>query len=191
MHIFEDTVIVEVVDKDNKPVKPGEYGYKVLVTVLFNRTLPLIRYELSDSVMLSDKKCGCGRSFRLINDIQGRVDDIIRMPGGSGKDVSIQPLFFVDQLEFVPVAGWRIVQETERRIKIVVTGPKATFGEENLKSEMAKALESLGVDRPEVTVEIVAEFTRPVAGKTNHIKALGSPAKPEVAPELVTPPARP
>jgi hypothetical protein len=35
MHLFEDLVITEVVDPDNQPVPPGEYGAKVLVTVLF------------------------------------------------------------------------------------------------------------------------------------------------------------
>jgi phenylacetate-CoA ligase len=48
MHLFEDLVITEVVDADNQPVPPGEYGAKVLVTVLFSRTVPLIRYEMSD-----------------------------------------------------------------------------------------------------------------------------------------------
>src|SRR5215216_1556548 len=50
MHLFEDLVITEVVDENNRPVPQGVYGEKVLVTVLFSRTLPLIRYEMSDSV---------------------------------------------------------------------------------------------------------------------------------------------
>ena len=53
LHIFEDLVLLEVVDADNRPVPPGTHGEKVLLTVLFNHTQPLIRYELSDSVRLS------------------------------------------------------------------------------------------------------------------------------------------
>ncbi|RIK15811.1 MAG: hypothetical protein DCC50_06970 [Acidobacteria bacterium] len=34
MHLFEDCVITEVVDQENQPVLPGQYGAKVLVTVL-------------------------------------------------------------------------------------------------------------------------------------------------------------
>ena len=37
MHLFEDLVITEVVDADNQPVPPGEYGAKVLVTALFTQ----------------------------------------------------------------------------------------------------------------------------------------------------------
>src|SRR5215208_2519790 len=61
MHLFEDLVITEVVDEMNMPVPPGVYGHKVLVTVLFSRTMPLIRYEMSDSVRLaSSPHCPCG-----------------------------------------------------------------------------------------------------------------------------------
>lgn len=73
LHMYEDLVIIEVVDKDNKPVKPGEYGFKLLATVLFSRTLPLIRYEISDSVLLSSRECTCGLPFALMEDIQGRA----------------------------------------------------------------------------------------------------------------------
>ena len=50
LHRYEDLVITELVDADNQPVPDGEYGAKTLVTVLFSRTQPLIRYELSDRV---------------------------------------------------------------------------------------------------------------------------------------------
>ncbi|MFN8373457.1 MAG: phenylacetate--CoA ligase family protein [Anaerolineae bacterium] len=63
MHLFEDSVIVENVDEHYQPVPAGVYGAKLLVTVLFNDTQPLIRYELSDSVRLSDEICTCGRPF--------------------------------------------------------------------------------------------------------------------------------
>jgi len=65
MHLQEDLVIVEVVDQDNRPVPPGVYGDRLLITVLFKRTQPLIRYEMSDSVRLSPDPCPCGRPFVL------------------------------------------------------------------------------------------------------------------------------
>jgi phenylacetate-CoA ligase len=44
MHLMEDLVIVEVVDQNNRPVPPGVYGDKLLITVLFKHTQPLISY---------------------------------------------------------------------------------------------------------------------------------------------------
>ena len=43
MHLFEDLVIPEVVDNDYRPVPLGQSGDRLLVTVLFRRTIPLIR----------------------------------------------------------------------------------------------------------------------------------------------------
>ncbi len=43
-------MIVEPVDQGGMPVQPGTVGDRLLVTVLFSRTLPLIRYEISDRV---------------------------------------------------------------------------------------------------------------------------------------------
>lgn len=42
MHLFEDLVIPEVVDDDYNPVSLGEPGSRLLVTVLFSRTVPLL-----------------------------------------------------------------------------------------------------------------------------------------------------
>jgi len=53
MHLFEDLVLAEVVDANGRPVPPGVSGDRLLVTVLFSRTLPLIRYELTDRVRLA------------------------------------------------------------------------------------------------------------------------------------------
>jgi phenylacetate-CoA ligase len=80
MHLFEDLVITEVVDEKNRPVPPGIYGEKVLVTVLFSRTMPLIRYEMSDSVRpASSARCPCGGPFALIDGVQGRVEDVLHL----------------------------------------------------------------------------------------------------------------
>ncbi len=51
MHVSEEA-IVEVVDDANHPVPPGTLGARVLLTNLVNLSQPLIRYELSDAVLL-------------------------------------------------------------------------------------------------------------------------------------------
>lgn len=53
LHLFEDLVIPEVVDDAYQPAPPGEPGTRLLVTVLASRTIPLIRYELTDRLVLT------------------------------------------------------------------------------------------------------------------------------------------
>ena len=45
IHIAEDMIVFEAVDEQNRPVPDGVPGAKVIMTNLFNRVLPLIRYE--------------------------------------------------------------------------------------------------------------------------------------------------
>ena len=66
MHFFEDMVIAEVVDEQYRPVPPGEYGARVLVTTLYSRTQPLIRYQLDDSVRVSAGSDGVWLAVRHI-----------------------------------------------------------------------------------------------------------------------------
>jgi phenylacetate-coenzyme A ligase PaaK-like adenylate-forming protein len=45
--------VVEVIDEHDRPLPDGQPGYKVLLTSLVNWALPLIRYELADSVTVA------------------------------------------------------------------------------------------------------------------------------------------
>ena len=62
LHINEDWVIVEPVDKDNNPVGYGVRSDKVLITNLSNYIQPFIRYELTDRIIVHNEKCKCGKS---------------------------------------------------------------------------------------------------------------------------------
>ena len=50
LHLNDDLVIVEPVDRDGQLVRPGERAAKIYVTNLFNTLLPLIRFEVSDEI---------------------------------------------------------------------------------------------------------------------------------------------
>ena len=92
LHLFEDHTIVEVVDEHDQPVAPGQPGHRLLVTNLVNHTLPLIRYAVSDMVTPATQPCPCGRPFRLLRSVEGRNDDIIRLPAAGGGLVAVHPL---------------------------------------------------------------------------------------------------
>jgi phenylacetate-CoA ligase len=89
LHIVEDLLVLEVVDRNNRPVPTGVAGEKVLLTNLFNRTQPLIRYELSDLVTVADGPCPCGRPYLRLASIDGRREDILSLPGRNGGQVEI------------------------------------------------------------------------------------------------------
>lgn len=79
-HLFEDLVIPEVVDRDGRPAPIGTPGARVLVSVLHSRTLPLIRYEITDRIALRAGACPCGRPYALLDRVEGRSGDQLQLP---------------------------------------------------------------------------------------------------------------
>ena len=171
MHLFEDLVITEVVDENNKPTPPGVYGHKVLVTVLFSRTMPLIRYEMSDSVRpASSPHCPCGRPFALIDGIQGREEDVLHFPAKTGDQVSVQPIVFHRVMDAVPAGGWQVVQGPEG-LTVLLSGVREDFADAALIDSLRRELEVQGVIVPPVRVRRVPNIPRTTVGKAPLIKA--------------------
>jgi phenylacetate-CoA ligase len=171
MHLFEDLVITEVVDEINMPVPPGVYGHKVLVTVLFSRTMPLIRYERSDSVRLATSpRCPCGRPFALIDGIQGREEDVLRFPATSGGQVSVQPIIFHRVMDTVPAGGWQVVQGPEG-LTVLLSGVREGFAEATLIDSLRQELGAQGAIVPPAEVRHVPTIPRTTVGKAPLIKA--------------------
>jgi phenylacetate-CoA ligase len=83
LHVNTDGCVLEVVDDAGDPVPEGTEG-RVLVTNLYNWTMPFIRYDLHDrGVMLDGEgRCACGHRGPRMAIIQGRDDDFVILPGG-------------------------------------------------------------------------------------------------------------
>jgi phenylacetate-CoA ligase len=81
-HISAEKVIVEIVDDDGNPVEPGRTG-RIIVTDLHNYAMPFIRYENGDIGSLSNEQCPCGRGLPLLESLEGRTADIIRLSNGT------------------------------------------------------------------------------------------------------------
>ncbi len=168
LHLFEDLVIIEVVDNDNRPVPPGTYGDKVLITVLFNRTLPLIRYELSDRVRLAPAPCVCGRPFAMIDSIQGRKEDILFFPAPDGSCRTVNPHVFHLVLALVPCSAWQVLQEPGE-LRVLLSGVPDSFADETLISALRQALAERDVVVPPITIQRVASIPRGATGKHAYI----------------------
>lgn len=171
MHLFEDLVITEMVDEKNRPVPPDVYGEKVLVTVLFSRTMPLIRYEMSDSVRpASSPNCPCGRPFHLIDGIQGRAEDVLRFPAAAGGQVAVQPIVFHRVMDTVPAGGWQIVQGPDV-LTVLLSGLREGFSDATLVDSLRRELETQGALAPQVKVRRVQAIHRTTVGKAPLIKS--------------------
>jgi phenylacetate-coenzyme A ligase PaaK-like adenylate-forming protein len=158
-HLSDDLLIIEAVDESFRPVPPGERSAKILLTNLYNTTLPLIRYEITDEVTVLDERCACGSAFRLIGDIQGRLDDTF-VYGGRPINAHVFRSPLSRRSEIVEYQ----VRQTPDGVAVSIrcTGEVDTAG---LAAEITAALQALGLDRPAVTISVVDHLDRQATGK--------------------------
>lgn len=167
LHRYEDLVIAEPVDEQYRAVPPGVTGDKLLVTVLSSRTQPLIRYELTDRVRLSTQTATDLGPFGLLDQIEGREEDILTLPGIDGGSVRIHPNIFHAVLE--PTGGpWQVVREADE-LRILLADDGRTHGE-TLIASVRQALAKAGAKDLPLTVEHVAAIPRTRLGKTPLIR---------------------
>ena len=166
LHLADDLLIVEPVTSRDEPVPPGGRADKIYLTNLFNHTLPLIRYEITDEVTLLDRPCRCGSGHRLIADPQGRLDDTF----GYGK-ITVHPHVFRSPLSRRRDIIEYQVQQTPRGalISAVCQGPANLH---DLEAELVSRLTELGVPSPKVTAIPVRAIRRHEGGKLQRFVPL-------------------
>ena len=163
MHLFEDLVLTEIVDEDNRPVPAGVYGAKILATVLFSRTLPLIRYEITDSVQRAARgDCPCGRPFGLITGVQGRQQEALRFATPKGA-VTVQPIVLHHVMDDVNAGGWQVVQRTDG-LEVLLARPDRV-DLQAVATDLKRALAVQGVTSLPVHVREVDAIPRTALGK--------------------------
>lgn len=117
LHILSAKVILELIDDQGGKVEDGERG-RVVVTDLFSRATPLIRYTgLGDYAVCSARPCACGRSYPLLDRIEGRIADTVVLPDGR----KILPYQLTLILQGVPFLGkFQIRQEQPDLLRILL-----------------------------------------------------------------------
>lgn len=105
LHIKMEHGVIEFLRPNGEPAKPGEIG-ELVCTGFGNYATPLIRYRVGDAAIVSDRSCSCGRVGPLVEEIVGRVEDIIVTP--DGRHVGRLDHVFKDALNVVEA---QIIQE--------------------------------------------------------------------------------
>lgn len=112
LHLHNPGLILEPVDEHNDPVPMGQTAHKLLVTVLYQKTVPLIRYEINDRVIVHNTPCPCKKHSPWI-EIEGRSalsPFIFRTKDGEVSIFILALLFTVEGIDGV------------RRIQIILHG---------------------------------------------------------------------
>ena len=169
MHVNTDWIIVEPVDEAMRPVPPGAESSGILLTNLANLVQPVIRYYVSDRVVLHDAPCACSSPFPFI-EIEGRKEDTLTFRNSAGDPVPLPSSLFINISMHAPNCGQvQFIQRGPREIEIRST-PENGEGHEQLCRVLLEitgeklALEGLdGLD-------IRASLEKPILGRTGKMR---------------------
>lgn len=134
-HVAPEFGFVEILN-DGEPVRPGDRG-EIVATGFINPVMPFLRYATGDYAVLGDGSCACGRAGQTIEQLEGRMDDVIVTPEGHlvGR---LDPIFkAVSSLHET-----RIVQDAvdHVRVEVVVAGVFLRQNEDELKNQLRARL---------------------------------------------------
>ncbi len=120
-HVLSDYGLLELVD----PRPSEEEGIALasaVGTTLYNRAMPLLRYEIGDLIEVFQQpvQCRCGRNFPVVRGVRGRAATAIVTPEGRVESA----LFALPSI--VPgVAFMQFVQEYSNRVDVKVVRTEA------------------------------------------------------------------
>ncbi len=138
--VNSETLFVEILDENNQAVPNGSSG-KIVITSLYNKAHPLIRYEVGDLGILSEKS-----TFKkpILQQLIGRTNDVAKLP--SGKIVPGLTFYYVAKsvieddgnvkefvIEQTALDEFRIIYVSESELTVIET--------ETIKTALFKYLE--------------------------------------------------
>ena len=162
LHINEPAIYVEVEPDTSLPDGCGH----LIITDLWNRATPFIRYKTGDIARVVEGECECGRVLKRIASIEGRLTDMILLPGGRKiAGVSLTNRVIKD---FSEIAELQIIQKGLTDFHLLyVKGP--TFCPTSLETQSRALCDLLGV-QVFISFTEVSELPRERSGKIRFVK---------------------
>ena len=154
-----DLIIFEPVDEEDRPVRPGALASRVLITNLFNRVQPLIRYAMDDRLAPLPATPDQGH---LVATVEGRRE------GFMYRNTYVDARAVLRPLEALPqIVDWRVRQTLNGlEAELLLDG---TLDAPRLAAELNRVLSDVGLTRPRVSLTVIDHLDHdPRTGKTRR-----------------------
>jgi phenylacetate-CoA ligase len=141
LHINSEAAWVDIPDPSTR---------EILVTDLMLRAFPLIKYRIGDEVTAKSGKCACGRAHPMLDQIEGRCGDPIRLPNGRWLNANVPSYIFKQFAGLKTIRRYRFVHMADNRLELqLVVTPGVT--DRQLDLVEAEVRRAFGDDVPFTT----------------------------------------
>jgi len=163
MLLMSESIILEVLDADGRPVKPGELGEAVM-TGLCSQAQPFIRYRTGDVVRYTDEACREGRGLHVLGEISGRTTDFITRSDGT----IMHALAVIYVLRATPgIARFKLIQHAVDDVEVLVV-PDARW-EKAREAQVTAGLRARLGDTLKVRLRLVEDIPAEASGKHRYV----------------------
>ncbi len=155
-HVDTRWNIIEILDAADRPAASG----RIVVTVLWRRTAPLIRYEIGDLGSWAAGPCACGNPMPLLSSLNGRSPDLLELADGG----RISSGAVTAQFRAVPgIRQYQLVQTApaEVLIHIIPTPQFPTDAAELIRRKIEREF----AGKLRVQIHLATSIYRPAAEK--------------------------
>lgn len=141
LHLNEEYIHVEPewLDEERRRFAP-------VITDFSRHTQPIVRYRLNDVLQPRAEPCPCGRAAMALDAVEGRCDDMLRLPGRDGGELTV----FADVMgralaTALPLeADYRLRQTGPAELALDAEVPAAALPA--IRHRLERTLTGLGVD---------------------------------------------
>jgi phenylacetate-CoA ligase len=156
MHVNAESLLVEIVDDDGRPIGDGRQG-RVIITSFFNTAQPLIRYDQGDLASWGNI-CPCGRHLPSLTKLVGRSTTLFHHPDGR-----IRSAYLGRNRELLKCEIWQVAQigPTQFEVRYVPIDPNDPGDE----AALAARIRELYFDDAEVSFRRMESIPAAASGK--------------------------
>ncbi|WP_210366122.1 phenylacetate--CoA ligase family protein [Bacillus sp. REN3] len=172
LHISSLTHYIEIVKQDGSIARDNEEG-EIIITPLTNYSMPLLRYRIGDTGIISNRVCGCGINFPVLEKVTGRVTDRFIKSDGS----VVVPEFLIHVVGVVLYDNWikkfQVIQKaySSVQVKIVPAEPMENIEiiNKNQIDEIRKKIKVVMGEDCKVEFHFVSDIPPSNSGKYRYI----------------------
>lgn len=145
-------------DSDEPVVNPGEMG-RLVVTDLYNKSMPFIRYDTGDLAVSNDSN---RKSITKLSSLQGRITDVLKDTKGNLVTAPVVNNYFA---EFYNIKKYQLIQYDKNKylLKVVEGSTQPST------NEYIKACKKVLGEEAKVNVEKVEDISAEENGKFKTI----------------------
>jgi putative adenylate-forming enzyme len=168
VHLNEPYLLVEKEWLDREQTR-----FNPIVTDLWRRTQPVVRYRLNDVLQVMKTPCPCGRAALAIAAIEGRSDDVLWLESAGGRVPVFPDVLTRAIVSVLPeIEDFRIVEQAAADWSIRLRPLPSEHARRQLRERIATVVERLGAPLPSLVISELAASKQ--TGKQRRVLGLKS-----------------